>query len=127
MLPSEEPARPSGFRRRRIGQCRGRGSWPDRIGVHGPRDVLELLLAQILEREIELAGDILLHARRNTQAARLRQAFEASGNVDAVAEDVAVFDDDVAHMDADAPLDAAFWNRRRVALGHLRLHLAGAT
>src|SRR6516165_7637210 len=30
-------------------------------------------------------------------------------------------------MDADAPLDAALRNRRRVALGHLRLHFAGAT
>jgi len=30
-------------------------------------------------------------------------------------------------MDADAPLDAVCRIRRRVALGHLRLHCAGAT
>src|SRR5215831_9717304 len=52
--------------------------------------------------------------------------FEARGNVDAVAKDVAVFDDDVALMNADAPLDAVFRNRCRVGLGHLRLHSAGA-
>jgi len=63
--------------------------------VNRPRDVLELLLAQILERQIDLAGDILLHARRNAHAARLRQPFEARGNVDAVAKDVAVFDESV--------------------------------
>jgi len=33
----------------------------------------------------------------------------------------------VALMDADAPLDAVFRNRRRVALDHVRLHFAGAT
>src|SRR6516225_11947914 len=32
----------------------------------------------------------------------------------------------VALMDADAPLDAVLRNRRRVALGRLRLHFAGA-
>ena len=80
-------------------------------------------LRQILEPQVDLAGDILLHTRRDAHPARRRQAFEASGDVDTVAKDVAVFDNDVALMDADT----VFRNRHRVALSYLRLHFAGAT
>ena len=72
---------------------------------HRPCDVLELLRADVLEGEIELACGVLLYACRHADAARLGQAFEACGDVDTVAEDVAVLDDNVAQMDADPELD----------------------
>jgi hypothetical protein len=43
---------------------------------------------------------------RRRDAARLGQAFEPARDVDTVAEDVTVLDDDVADVDADTELDA---------------------
>ena len=51
--------------------------------------------------KIKFAGSILLHARRDADAAWLGQAFEAGRDVDPVTEDVTVLDDHVALMDAD--------------------------
>ena len=48
-------------------------------------------------------------------------------DVDAVAEDVAVLDDDVADVDADTELDAMVRRQRGIAFGHRRLHLGRAT
>jgi hypothetical protein len=54
------------------------------------------------------------------------QRFEARGDVDAVAENVAVLDDDVALMDADAKFDALGGRDARGPLGHVALHCGGA-
>src|SRR6516164_4569874 len=120
MLPTDEPARPRGFRRRRSERCRGRGIWPDRIDAHRPRDVLDLLLAHIRERESELVAHLLANHPADADPARLRQGFEPCGDIDAVAENVAFVDDDVADIDADAVLDAPVGGIG-VAFGHLAL------
>ena len=88
----------------------------DPIHPDQTRDILERLLAQIIEGEVE-AADILLNAGRDADATGLGQAFEASRDVDAVAEDVALFDDDVALVYADAELDATFRGQRGVTFG----------
>jgi len=93
------------------------------IGSDRPRDVLELLLADVREGQIELARGILLHPRRDANPARLCQSFEPCGDIDAIAKNVAVLDDDVPHVDTDAKLDAAVGRNTRVARGHLALHL----
>jgi hypothetical protein len=95
-------------RRRCIADC---------IGANRPLDVLQLLLAQIAEGEVELAGGVLAYPRRDADATRFGQPFEAGRDVDAVTKDVATLDDDVALMDPDAELDAAFWRQRSVAFG----------
>jgi hypothetical protein len=66
---------------------------------------------------VEAARSILANAGRTANAARLGQAFEAGGDVDAVAKDVAVFDDDVADVNADAELDAVVRRQRGIAFG----------
>ena len=43
--------------------------------------------------------------------------------IDAVAEDVAVLDDDVPDIDPDAPFDAPIGRYSGIPLGHARLHL----
>ena len=96
------------------------------VDPHRPRDVLELLLADVFEGEVELARGILLHPRRDADAAGLGQSFEPRRDIDAVAKDVAVLDDDVADIDADAKLDAVVGRYAGVAPGHLALHLDGA-
>jgi hypothetical protein len=79
----------------------------DAVGADRSRDILKRLLAHVFESEVELAHRILPDPGRNANAARLGQAFEAGGDIDAVAEDVAVLDDDVADVDANAELDAS--------------------
>lgn len=70
------------------------------------RYVLDGLLAAILERVGEAVPHLLVSDAGHADAARLRQAFEARGDVDVVAEDVLAVGDDVAEMDADAEADA---------------------
>ena len=54
------------------------------------------------------------------------RAFEARRDIDAIAKDVAILDDDVADIDADTKLDAVVGEYTVVAPGHLALHLDGA-
>ena len=115
--------------RARTGSARadaGRRWLTNAVGPDRPRDVLELLLADVFEGEVELARGILLHARRDADPAGLGQRFEAGRDIDAIAKDVAVLDDDVADIDADAKLDAVVGRYTGVAPGHLALHLDGA-
>jgi hypothetical protein len=58
---------------------------------------------------------------RDTDAAWLSDSFQAGCNINAVAKDIVVVDDDVADVDADTKFDSALlWHlgvmRRRVAL-----------
>jgi len=63
--------------------------------------------------------------RRGAEAnpAGLSQGFEPGCNVDAVAEDIAVLDDDVADIDAHAKFDAPLCRCCGVAGDHLPLQL----
>ncbi len=83
---------------------------------------MEALLAEIAEGEVELAGGVFLHPRRDADAARLGQRFEACRDIDAITKDVAILGDYVALMYADAERDADVGCRRGVALAHRRLH-----
>ena len=68
----------------------------DRFG-----DVLHRLAAKIVERDIEAAADIIMHARRNANPARIVHRLDTRGDVDPVAEDILALDDDVADVDAE--------------------------
>src|SRR5207245_5866759 len=95
----------------------------DAVDAHWPGDVLDLLLAQILKAEIELVAHLVAHDAADADAARLGQGFEPCRDIDAVAVDVALVDDDVAQIDADAELDAALLGDAVIAQGHLALQL----
>jgi len=95
--------------------------------AHRPRDVLQRLLADVLEGEVEPARGILAHPRGDADPARLGQAFEPGRDIDPVAKDVAVLDDDVALVNADAEVDPAVGRQRAIALGHRRLQLSRTT
>jgi hypothetical protein len=71
-------------------------------------------------------GSILvddLYPRGNRDAPRLCQGFEPGGDVDSIAKNVAVLDDDIAHVDADAKGDLLAGRDIRVPLAHRLLHL----
>jgi hypothetical protein len=69
------------------------------MGAHRPGDVLDLLLAHVLEREGELVAHLIAHHAADADPTRRRQGFEPSGDVDAIAKDVGRIDDDVAKID----------------------------
>jgi hypothetical protein len=95
----------------------------DSIGAHGSCDVLDLLLAEIIEGDVEPIAHLLVRRGAEADPARLSQRFEPGGNVDPVAKDVAILDDDVADIDAHAKFDAPLCRYCGVAGDHLALHL----
>jgi hypothetical protein len=102
--------------------CRAR-SRHHAVCPNGPRDVLERLLAHILELEGELVAHLVAHHAADADAAWLRQGFKPSGDVDAIAENVVPIDDDVAEIDADAKFDTRFGRHTGISPGHLSLHV----
>src|SRR5690606_3657865 len=87
----------------------------------GSADVLERPLAKILEPHLaaEALAYLLANRGRDTDAVGLGQRLQACGDVDAIAEDVAVLlDDHIAEVDADPESDPAA--RRNVAIGQPR-------
>src|SRR5215467_5086306 len=72
----------------------------DSVHPHWPRNVLEGLFAQVIVGEIKFACRVLLNARRNADAPWMGQTFETGRNIHPVTENVAVFDDDIANVDA---------------------------
>src|SRR5713101_4686168 len=94
-----------------------------RIGSHWPSDVLDQLVAHILETVRELVADLVAHDPRDADPARLGQRLQPRRNVDAIAVDVVILADDVAEIDADAELDSPFDGDAGIAFGHRTLHL----
>jgi hypothetical protein len=69
---------------------------------------------------------MVVDAARDADAASLGESLEARGDVDAVAEDVAVLDHDVADIDADAEPHAARRVERPVCGCDVALDVDGA-
>src|SRR5258708_378888 len=109
------------------GSARVRALRSDAKHPHRPRDVLHLLLAQILEGEVELVTHLLVRRAAEANAAGLGQRFEPGCDIDPVAEDVALIEDYVAEIDANAELDVLPLRHRSIALGHAALNCDGAT
>ena len=94
----------------------------DAVGAHRPRDVLDLLLAHVLEGEVELVAHLVAHDPADADPAGLGQGFESSRDIDAVDKDVALVHDNVAEIDPDAEYDPLILWRRCVPRGHSTLH-----
>src|SRR5215470_5414826 len=69
-------------------------------------DVLELSLAQIDQREVELVPDVVMNRSRDEGLARVRQLLDPRGDVDAVAVEIVAVDNHVLDVDADTDLQA---------------------
>jgi hypothetical protein len=114
----------------RCNKARGCGNWrgccltsePHPIHPQQPGNVLQFGLADILKIEIEAAGRVFLYARRNAYALRLRDALKPRGNVNPVAENIAVFDYDVALMYADVELNSLRGRNTSVLVPHAPLN-----
>src|SRR6516162_3061429 len=96
---------------------------PNPVDPYRASDVFQVLLTHILERKVKLTRCVLLHTGRNADAARIGQCFQASGNVHSITENVTVFDDNIANIDAYSKFDAFFGGGVRITLGHYALDL----
>src|SRR5215471_9967019 len=90
--------------------------------MHRPSDVLDPLLAAVLEGNVELVADLVAHYPADTDFSRRSQSFEPCGDIDAVAVNVALVEDHVAQIDADAEFDPLLHRHVGVALDHRPLH-----
>ena len=83
--------------------------------------------AKIAHGEIQPRFHLAIGVFGKADTARLGDAFQTRGDIDAVAHQVAVaLLDHIAEMDADAELDAALGRKAGVALDHAVLYLDGA-
>jgi hypothetical protein len=94
--------------------------------AHRLRDVFHPLLAQILEGKAAHLADVVTHAARNANTAGIGQRFEASGNIDTVAEYIVILDHEFADIDADAEFQAMLGRLVLVLNSNSVLHLHGA-
>ncbi len=69
---------------------------PDRTG-----DVLHLMVAGVLKRDLDLSPDLLVDRLGNTESTLAGQTLQAGRHIDSVTKEVVVIDDDVAQVDAD--------------------------
>ena len=125
---SPHPISPS--RRSSLPRVRGRGREGacrvDPIDPHGAGDVFQRLIAEILERAVDPPLHLLVDDGRHADFARLRNPLQSGGDIHPVAVDVAILDDHIAEIDADAEDDPLMFGRLGIALGHALLHRHGA-
>ncbi|MGA7265068.1 MAG: hypothetical protein WCB44_20555 [Stellaceae bacterium] len=85
-----------------------------------------LLLAQVLEGNIELVAHLITHHAADADPAWLGQGFEPCRDIDPVSEDVLALDNDIAKIDPDSELDMLLWRDGRISLRHAPLNLDSA-
>jgi hypothetical protein len=82
---------------------------------------LDLLIAHVRKRKIELVPHLIAHHPGDANPSGLGRGLEAGGYIDPVAEDIAVFDYDVTEIDAHAKLDPPFRRDPSVARRYFAL------
>ena len=88
-------------------------------------DIFHRLRAEVVDADIEAVTDIVAHARRDTDTARIGQRFKARGDVNAIAKDIVSVDDDVADVDAETETNLTVFREPGVPLGHTALNIDG--
>jgi hypothetical protein len=98
----------------------------DAKGAQGLGDILEALLAEILERQIELRLYVLVNHGGQADAPRIGQIFEAGSNIYAISVYIVAFDDHITEVNADTKFDAQRLWDFRISRGHLSLNIDSA-
>jgi hypothetical protein len=98
---------------------------PNPPRLHRLSDILEGLRSHIITDNVDLASDLPVGVIGHAHPARFGDAFKSGSNVDTVAKDVVVVDDDVAGVNADPEFDPLFLRHRRILLGHAALDFNG--
>src|SRR5262249_40801502 len=97
------------------------------IDTHWPPNVLELLLAQILEPVIELVAHLIAHHPADADPAGLGQSLQPRGHVHPIPKDVVFLSNHIAEVDPRPELDPLIGRDGAVSLGHPPLDLDSAS
>src|SRR5262245_15154182 len=84
---------------------------PNAIGAHRSDDVLDMLFAPIVQRQSDLALEMIVGGTGDKDAAGLAKLFEAGSNVDTIAKQIIAIHDDVAEIDSDPKNDPSLARR----------------
>jgi hypothetical protein len=94
--------------------------------ANGHLDILEIHLAERLERKRQFVADLIVNTSRNADAARLGSGLQAGGNIDAIAKEIIAVEHDVAEVDADPESDLAVGRQLIVAGAQCSLNVGRA-
>src|SRR5262249_16819972 len=86
-------------------------------------DVLDLLLAKVLEDKRQPVAHVIINSIRDEHAAGIGQSLDPRRDIDAVAINIVALDDDIAKIDPDPKLEPLVDRDTGIALGHAALHL----
>jgi hypothetical protein len=86
-------------------------------------NVLNLLRTEVLKGKAKFVEHLITDNPTDADSARVRQRLEARCDIDAVAEDVVVVNDDVTDVNADTKGDAISGRDVCIALGHAALYV----
>jgi hypothetical protein len=103
--PDQEAAPPFPGNRPRGRQHTQALGFGDREGPHRLWNILEIHVAERLERQRQLVAYLVVDAAGDADAAGLRRRLQPRGEVDAVAEQILALQHDVAEIDPDPKLD----------------------
>ncbi len=84
------------------------------------------MLAEVLELERQLFHDVIVNTAGDTDTAGIRQPFQTRGDIHPVAENISVFQHDVADINSDAKLHSAIFFEVFVLVSQFILDVDGA-
>ena len=90
---------------------------PDR-----PVDILDANLAAILEANVDPIADAFVDDRGDANPTRLGERFQTRGNIDAIAINVAAFNNNITKVDADSQHNCWLRSTSVRPLGTVALH-----
>jgi hypothetical protein len=98
---------------------------PQAIYVYRPTNILELLLAGILEIYVQSIADLVIRGIRNADSTGLRYPLQPSRHIYTIAEQVLTLDHHIAEVDAYTELDPPLGREIGISAVHLALHIKG--
>ena len=87
----------------------------------------DLVLAEVLEHEVQFVAHLVADRARDADAARRRQRFDTRRHVDSVAQQIATLGDHITNVDADAKENLLLSIHAVVAARHALLKSDGAS
>src|SRR5262249_11619320 len=90
----------------------------DAIDVNRSGYVFQINLANIFGGHLQFTGDLFLHLPGDANSARLGNRLETGRNVNAIPIDAGFVVHNVAEIDANPVLHAAFWGNASIAICH---------
>ena len=91
---------------------------PDWLG-----NVLQCLLAEVLEANIDPAADLFHREVREDDAPGVSYAFQPRGHVDTVAQQIAALFDDIANVDSNPEPDLPVFQKFSISYSHTALDI----